>query len=396
MPLWKRNLYVLWLGTVIGGISFSLVSPFLPMLLQEVGAENNIEMWSGMAFGVTFVTSALMGPVWGSLADKYGRKPQIMRAGFGIGITYILMSFATSPYHIILLRLLLGLFNGFIPSAIAMVATNTPEDELGSALGIINTGYSFGAIAGPMVGGFMSHYFGLRQTLTIAGFVLFVATAICVLGTTELNNGDRSIKVNVIRDIKLTLTKPILVLMFFMMMAYNLSMMIIQPVLPLYVQELTTGDPAVATGVVFSLAGFATVLAAPAWGKYGQRHGYKKAMLIGMAGGAVVSVVIAFAFNIYYLGAMRFIFGLFLAAVGPSATAILSKAVPNNYRSRVLSINSSFAQIGAAVGPMLGGYIGGLWGLNTVFLFTAVGLGITAFWIRTKDLDVSQPVSMEA
>ncbi len=393
MPLWKRNLIVLWLGCVIGGIAFSLVSPFLPMLLQEVGTTENIEFLSGLAFGVTFITSAIMGPVWGTLADKYGRKPQIMRAGLGIGLVYILMAFSQNATHIILARLLLGVFNGFIPSAIAMVATNTPEEELGGALGIINTGYSFGAIAGPMVGGYMSHFFGLKQTLVIAGFVLFFATIVIILGTKEINKGDRAIKVKIVSDIKESFSYKLLAMMFIVMMIYNLSLMIVQPILPLMVQKLALGgnsDPAVMTGLIFSLAGFATVLGAPFWGRYGQKHGYKKSMSIGIIAGAIASIAIIFSFNIYYLGAVRFVFGLFLAAVGPSATAVLSKAVPHNFRSRALSINASFSQLGAAIGPVLGGAIAGIWGLNVVFGFTAVGLLVVLFWLRGINLNIKE------
>ncbi len=395
MPLWKRNLYVLWLGCVIGGIAFSLVSPFLPMLLQEVGATDNIELLSGVAFGATFIVGAFMGPIWGTLADKYGRKPQILRAGMGIGAVYILMAFSTRPLHIILARLLLGVFNGFIPSAIAMVATNTPEKELGGALGFITTGYSFGAIAGPMVGGYMSHYFGLKQTLIIAGIVLFLATFVIILGTKEENNGDRSVKFRVISDIKESFSYKILAMMFLLMMIYNLSLMIVQPILPLMIQNLAVNsnqDPAVMTGIIFSLAGFATVLGAPLWGKYGQKHGYKKGMMIGIGFGAIVSVFVIFAKDVYYLGVMRFIFGFFLAAVGPSATAVLSRAVPNNFRSRVLSINASVSQIGSAAGPVLGGYIGGAWGLNVVFGFTAVGLMVLLFWLSRVEIEVKEPL----
>ncbi len=396
LPLWKKNLYILWVGTVIGGVAFSLVSPFLPMLLEEVGATSNIEMLSGLAFSVTFVTSAFMGPVWGTLADKYGRKQQILRAGFGIAVVYIAMSFSTSPTHIILSRLLLGFFNGFIPSAIAMVATNTPEHELGYALGIINTGYSFGSIAGPLVGGYMSSFFGMRRTLVIAGGVLLFATFIVLIGTKEEVESDKTIEFHIIRDIKLCFSYKILLSMFLIMAIYNLSLNIIQPILPLMVKKLAldaNADPAVMTGIIFSVAGFATVIGAPRWGKYGQREGFSKAMAIGMAGGAVTSFLMAISFSVTYLGIMRFLFGLFLAAVGPSATAVLARKVPNSYRSRVLSINSSVSQLGGAAGPMIGGAVASYFNYNAVFILTGIGLALLTFWVRTLDTDSDEVLS---
>ncbi len=398
MVLWKKNLIILWAGCVIGGIAFSLVSPFLPMLLQEVGADTNIELLSGLAFSATFITSALIGPVWGTLADKYGRKQQILRAGFGIAAVYIAMSFSTNPSHIILARLLLGFFNGFIPSAIAMVATNTPEEHLGYALGFINTGYSFGAIAGPMVGGYMSTFFGLRRTLIIAGIVLFFGTLVVLVGTKEEVPSDRNIQFRIIKDIKMAFSFKILTAMFVIMMIYNLSMTIIQPILPLMVQDLalrSSQDPAVMTGIIFSLAGFATVLGAPFWGKYGSKNTYKKAMTIGLAGGALFSFLLVFASSVTYVGGTRFMFGLFLAAIAPSATAVLAKNVPNKYRSRILSINSSVSQIGSAAGPMIGGAVAGLWGLNIVFGLTGIGLIAIMFWMRSLTLELPEPIDFD-
>ena len=110
---WERNLYVLWLGVVIAGASFSLVTPFLPLLLNDVGVVTNVEFWSGLLFAASFVASSIMSPIWGSLADKYGKKPMIIRSGLGIGTTYLLMAFATNQYHLLALRFMNGVLSGF-------------------------------------------------------------------------------------------------------------------------------------------------------------------------------------------------------------------------------------------------------------------------------------------
>ncbi|MDP3487936.1 MAG: MFS transporter [Bacillota bacterium] len=388
MELWRRNLIVLWIGTVFAGISFSLVSPFLPMLLQQVGVDQNLNVWSGWAFAATFYTSAALAPVWGSLADRYGRKPQLVRAGVGIGATYILMAYASSPMQVVLLRLLLGVFNGFIPTAIAMVACNTPEEQLGTSLGTIQTGGAFGTVLGPMVGGYLSHYFGIQQTLFIAGVSLFVATSICTFGTTEINNGDRSLKSDIVGDVRLAMRNPLLLQMFLLLMVFNLSFMIIQPVLPIFIKSLVGDhDPSVATGIIFSVAGMATVLAAPRWGRLGQAKGYTKVLRTGLLGAAVLSFMLAFARNLYALGGLRFVFGLFMAAVMPSTTAVIARAVPNSFRSRALSLSNSFGQIGGAIGPIMGGYIGQMFGLPIVFVVMGICLALVVLWTQGKQWD---------
>jgi len=390
MELWRRNLIVLWIGTVFAGISFSLVSPFLPLLLQQVGVEQDLTVWSGWAFAATFYTSAVLAPVWGSLADKYGRKPQLVRAGIGIGVTYILMAFAASPIQVVLLRLLLGVFNGFIPTAIAMVATNTPEEQLGSALGTIQTGGAFGTVLGPLVGGYLSHFFGVQQTLLIAGVSLFIATIICTVGTTELCKGDRTIKQNILADIKLSVNNRLLMEMFILVMVFNLSFLIIQPVLPIFISQLVgEANASVPTGYIFALAGMATVLAAPRWGRLGQNTGFTRVLHWGLLGSTVISFFLAFSRNLYFLGSMRFAFGLFIAAIMPATNAVIARAVPNNFRSRALSLSNSFGQIGSAVGPVLGGYIGQLFGLPIVFVATGICLGALLVWTKGKHWDAA-------
>ena len=383
MELWRRNLLVLWVGTVFAGISFSLVMPFLPMLLQHVGVVENLEVWSGWAFAASFFTSALMAPVWGSLADKYGRRLQLVRAGLGIGVTYILLSFATSAWQVVGLRLLLGMFNGFIPTAIAMVAVNTPEEHMGPALGIIQSGGAFGSVVGPLLGGYMSHFLGIQQTLLIAGLSLFVATLVTVLGTSETHAGDRTIKRAVLEDIRQSLAKPFLVQMFVLVLLFNIAFMIIQPVLPIFILQLAgERDPAVPTGIIFALAGIATVLAAPRWGRISAVWGPKKVLRLALLGAAATSVLTAWSYNLYVLGAMRFVLGLFLAAVLPVSTALIAKAVHTNFRSRVLALSNSFGQLGGALGPTLGGYIGMAVGLPAVFVVMGVLLGMVALGLE--------------
>ncbi|MBS3984781.1 MAG: MFS transporter [Selenomonadales bacterium] len=394
MELWRRNLLVLWVGTVFAGISFSLVAPFLPLLLKQVGVVENLEVWSGWAFASTFFTSALMAPVWGSLADKYGRRLQLVRAGIGIGVTYIFLSLATNAWQVIFLRLLLGLFNGFIPTAIAMVAVNTPEEHMGPALGVIQSGGAFGSVVGPLIGGYMSHFLGIQQTLLIAGGSLFVATVFTVLCTNEEHKGDRSIVRDVLGDIRQSLSKPFLVQMFVLVLMFNIALMVIQPVLPIFILRLAGDrDAAVPTGIIFALAGIATVLAAPRWGRVGAAWGERKVLRVALIGAAAVSVLTAWANNLYMLGGLRFVLGLFIAALMPVSTTLIAKSVPTNFRSRVLALNNSFGQLGGAIGPTLGGYMGLAFGLPSVFIGMGVLLAVVALALekaRWQDAPTTQ------
>ncbi|HSL93364.1 MAG TPA: MFS transporter, partial [Bacillota bacterium] len=342
MELWRKNLYVLWVGTFIAGMSFSLVMPFLPQLLEEVGvAAEGLAFWSGLAFSVSFIVSAVMAPIWGSLADKYGRKVMIIRSGFGMALVYLLMSFATNLWQVIALRMLNGFVSGFIPASTALMACSTPDENLGPSLGILQTGGAFGNIMGPLLGGVMSYYLGIQQTLLLAAATLTFATAIVTFGVKEIAAKDKSKKTDFVGDFKAVLANQTLMLMLFTVLLFQCSVSFIQPILPLYVQAIFgDGDASIVTGIIFSLVGIATVIAAPIWGRRGQQRGYKSIIMIGLLGSGGFALLHALTANLWLLGALRFAFGIFLAALMPGSNAIIARTVGPEFRGRAFGFSS--------------------------------------------------------
>lgn len=387
MMQWRKNLYVLWVGTFVAGMSFSLVSPFLPMLLTQVGVVSGLKLWSGVAFSSSFVASAIMSPVWGALSDKYGRKIMIIRSGIGIGMSYILMAFAVSGWQIIALRAFNGLLSGFIPSSIALVATNTPDDRLGRALGILQTGGAFGSVMGPLVGGIMSYYMGIQTTLLVAGFVLFSASLIVMVGVKEVQKPNRDMETHVINDLRTAISNKVLLGVLLTVMLFQVAIMIIQPILPIFITALipTTADPSLPTGIVFSLAGIATVIGAPFWGRKGEKIGYQRVLMLGLLGAGLLSLPHALVTKLYQLALLRFAFGIFMAALMPASNALIARAVPSDFRGRAFGISTSFNQAGAALGPLMGGVIGEVWSSQMVFVVTGLLLLFTFNSIRGKE-----------
>ncbi len=389
MELWRKNLYVLWVGTFIAGTSFSLVMPFLPQLLKEVGVGEGLAFWSGLTFSVSFIVSAVMAPIWGSLADKYGRKVMIIRSGLGMALVYLLMSFATNLWQIIVLRMLNGFVSGFIPASTALMACSTPDENLGPSLGILQTGGAFGNIMGPLLGGVLSYYLGIQQTLLLAAATLTFATLIVMFGVKEIAAKDLTTKTDFVADFKTVLANNTLLLMLFTVLLFQSSVSFIQPILPLYVKAIFGGgDASIVTGVIFSLVGIATVLSAPMWGKRGQRRGYKHILMLGLLGSGAFALLHALTANLWLLGVLRFAFGIFLTALMPGSNAVIAQAVGPEFRGRAFGFSSSAAQLGFFVGPLAGGVIGEFLGLRMVFVFTAALLLGTAAFLRNKSLTV--------
>jgi len=185
MLRWKRNLLVLWVGVFFTAASFYMVIPFLPIFLLEIDVHEHTELWAGILFSSAFFAGALSSPFWGRIADKYGRKPMIVRAGFALFIIYTLAAFVTNPYELLILRIMQGLLSGFIPGAIALVGTNTPTERVGYALSMIATASATGGIVGPLLGGVMAELVGNRLAFASAGFIVFLATFLIIFFVKE-------------------------------------------------------------------------------------------------------------------------------------------------------------------------------------------------------------------
>lgn len=374
MEQWKRNLYVLWFGTFVAAISFSLVTPFLPLFIkEELGVTNNIEIWSGIAVSASFVASAVLSPVWGALADKYGRKIMIIRSGIGIGLTYIVSAFVHSLFLFVLLRTMMGVLSGFIPSSIALIATNTPEERISKSLGILQTGIAAGSITGPLFGGLLASLFGIRESIFIGGVVILMGTLLVLFGVKETAKRSTE-RTNVIRDLKVGLSNQNFMSVLVILLVVQASLTMIQPILPLYIEKIVPAgiDVKLASGFVFSIIGIATILAAPRWADYGDKVGQRRILMVGLFAGAIFNASQLLFPNVYLFSGWRFLFGLSIAGVVPAINSLIAKSVEADFRGRAFGISTSFNQIGQALGPLLGGAIGKGLGLKAPFLMASV------------------------
>ncbi|WP_138493880.1 MFS transporter [Paenibacillus pinistramenti] len=384
---WKKNLYVLWGGVFCTSTAYSMVIPFLTLFInKDLGVTSNVSFWSGLLFGMTFLASALIAPFWGSLADKYGRKPMLLRSGFSLCAVYILMSLVQNPYELLGVRILSGLLAGYVPSAIALVGTNTPEKHVGYALGIMATASASGSIVGPMLGGVLSKYIGYRECFLIAAFVVLLSAIIAWIGAKEENFDRSRTRSHVLDDIKEASANRPLMRHLGVVLIVTASVMVLEPLLTLYVLELGSSneDASLSSGIIFSAVGIATVVAAPIWGKIGQKIGYRKTLMIGLLGGGIGNVLQLLFHNLAGFGILRFVYGLFFAAVYPGLNALIVKATTPAFRGRAFSLNQSASQLGNMAGPIAGGALGGVVSIPTVFLLNGALLTVTAAVLKFK------------
>ena len=174
--IWHRNLIALWFGLFLTSMGFSGMMPFLSLYIDTLGkyTQSQLNLYSGLAFSASFMAAAVVSPIWGSLADRYGRRVMLLRASFVMSVVVLLMGFSTSVWQLIALRFIQGIFSGYFPNSNALLAIQVPKRESGKALGILSTGGVSGSLLGPFAGGILASIFSYRVTFFITGTLMLL------------------------------------------------------------------------------------------------------------------------------------------------------------------------------------------------------------------------------
>lgn len=384
---WRRNLWILSLATFIGNISFTVTMPFMPAYLKELGVQDNLPFWSGLMISVTFLTYALMAPIWGSLADRHGKRVMLLRSGIGIALTLVLQASVINHWQFLACRTFNGLLSGFIPAAIMLVASNTPGENMGYALGIINTFTAMGSIMGPSLGGVLLQFVSIRQVMLIAAALLVVASVVAYYGSKE-KVIKQTVKTTISQDFRLIMGNRFLQVYFLAMIVLQMSTFVIQPILPLYLEEMLSTNVELVTGMIFSVSGISLAIGSPLICKI-KRVSYYMLLLYGLVLSGLLSVLQGFALSAAVLGLERFFYGFANAAVNVSGNVLITQCTGEEMRGRVFGTLNGLAAIGSVIGPLMGGLLGESLGNASAFhgsAFLFFVAAAAAWSIRNKQM----------
>jgi MFS family permease len=378
---WKRNLIVCLFGSFTTIVAMTLLLPFLPIYVEQLGVTDHaaIVQWSGIAYGAAFFSAALTAPLWGRLADRYGRKLMLIRASLGMAIAMSLIGMAHNVWELVGLRLLAGLLGGYSSGSAILVAAQTPKARTGWALGLLSSGVMAGNLVGPLIGGVLPPIIGIRATFLFAGAVIFVT----FLATTFLIREDRrpeqkERKRSAIGWAQLPDKRPIIAMMGtgLLLMLANMS---IEPIITVYVAQFA--EPSRVTfvaGLVMSAAALGSILSATHLGKLADRVGHWNVIIVCLAVSALLLIPQAFVVSDWQLIALRFLMGLALGGLLPCIASVIRHNVPETMVGSALGYSVSSQYTGQVVGPLVGGFIGGHIGMRAVFLGTSVLMAIGA------------------
>ncbi|MFM0792376.1 multidrug efflux MFS transporter [Streptococcus suis] len=384
---WKQNLKVAWLGNFLTGTSFTLVMPFISVFVEELGVgPGQVEYYAGLAVSVNALAAALMAPVWGSLADRYGRKPMMVRAAFAMIFTMGGMAFVPNVFWLLALRVLNGVFTGYIPNATALIASQVPKDKTGYALGTLSTGAVAGNLIGPTLGGILAEMFGVHTVFLLVGLLYAIVVLLTVFYIREdfipIKKGEEMSVKEVFEQVK---DRQMLVGLFVTSMIIIAAAQAVVPILTLYVRHLGQTDNLLfVAGFIISLPGMASLVTSGYLGKIGDRIGNHRLLLIALTYSLLINVFCVFAENPFQLGLLRFMYGFGTGALLPSVNSLLTKLTPKEGISRIFSYNQLFNNLGSVVGPMMGSAVAAHMGYDWVFYLSSGLVLFNLIWSLTN------------
>ena len=387
-PGWQLTLWTMVAVQFVMSISFSIVSPIMPLFLPELGVSEPqaVDLWSGVIASVTSFVAIFTAPVWGGLADRYGRKLMVLRSTLGIGVFTTLIAIAHSPWHVLALRGGMGALAGFNSAATVLVATQVPESRMGWSLGWLGTGQLVGSLIGPVVGGGLADLTGsYRLPFIFAGamaFVAFLGTWRFVPERFRRPADDRS-HGSLRSGLRVLIHSPGLPALVLVMLMAQFATQAVQPVVTLYVQEMLGPRPDLATlgGVAFSATGLAGVMAVPLLGRQSDRIGYRRVLLLALAGAALFTAPQSLPLGYAAFVVERFGLGLFVGGILPAANALIGRLTTAANRGFIYGVISSAYFVGNTAGPITGGVVAATAGINWVFAVTAVLLIANVVWV---------------
>jgi len=378
-PRWLRTVWSVWFAHLLAVIGFSFVMPFLPFYVRELGVTDDrlVGIWAGAAMTAAGLSLTIFQPIWGGLADRYGRKLMLERAMFGGAIAIAAIGFAQNVHHLVFLRLVQGALTGTGAACNTMVATVCPRNRLGFTMGLMQTSIIGGNAIGPWLGGVVADAIGYRIPFFICGALWALAGIVVYLGTSE-RTADTACAVNGTHGLRDAFGGRGMVALLGAFFLPAFAMTFVGPIFPLFVERIATGAPAATvTGQLMGAGGLAAGISCLLIGRISDRLGHRRVLIASSLGSALFSAPHAIVQTLGQLFALRVSWGLVAGGGSPAMNAMIGASVSSDMYGRAFGLTTSASCLGFALGPLTGGLMASAMGLRLPFVV------MSAMWLCT-------------
>jgi len=382
-----RNLVILFLTLVIMMLGFGIIIPILPDMVVSLGG-GGVAM--GLLMAIYSAMQFLFSPMWGTLSDRFGRKPILMIGVFGNAATMLFLGLSTQLWMMFTARALAGvLSSATLPTAMAYISASTDEKSRGGGMGVVGAAMGLGMVLGPGVGGLMSNI-SLQAPFILATVLSLLAmVAIWIFLPESLASENRE------TTIKLTgpqlgamwdsLFGPIAFL-FVAAFMISFAMTNFEGIYAYYAKERYAYDPhtigiiLTAVGLVSSLAQGA--LTGIATRRFGEVNVVKTSLIASAAG--FLLMLTANTLTTVILTTSVFVLGN--AMLRPAVSSLISQRTTQG-QGIAMGLNNAYMSLGRVIGPL---WAGAIIDINLAFPFITGAaimlLGFIASLIYLKEV----------
>jgi DHA1 family multidrug resistance protein-like MFS transporter len=381
---WRKTLYIMLIAELIMAVGFSSIFPFLPLYVKALGASTSlsVELLAGLVFSGQAFTMMLASPIWGALADRYGRKLMVERSLFGGAILLLMMAFVTNAEQLVILRAVQGMVTGTLAAANALVASQTPRERTGYAMGLLQVGLGTGVAIGPLIGGAIADLYGYNAAFYVTAALVFIAGVLVLFGVEEDFSREEMVQTpekSLIAEWLHVVSSTGVPITFGMRFLTQLGRMMIIPIAPLFIASLLAETDRVNTfiGLVIGAASAATTLSAGYLGRLGDRIGHRKVVVASTLAAAALYLPQSFVTQAWQLLPLQALVGVALGGVIPAISALLARYTDVGEEGSVYGLDNSINAGARAIAPLVGAAIAAAFGLRTTFIVTAAIFLIT-------------------
>ena len=371
-----------------GFTGFTIVMPFLPLYIQQLGVEDTaqVAMWAGLSLAATPAVTAVSAPLWGRVGDRFGSKLLVLRSLTAFVLTKGAMAFVTAPWQLFGLRALLGLFAGYGALTVSMAAESVPREQMPRAIGIVQMGQRLGPAVGPLIGGIVAPLVGIRRSFLVTAAFYVLATLLIAIFYKEPRGARTRAARRSLRSVFAELVQtPGFVLLFIVIFAFQTVDRSFGPILPLYVAFLGVEPGRIATvsGILFSLAAFSAAFGHRITHTLMDRHPPRPLVtMAAIAGGVAIALTLVVP-SVVTMAVALVVAGIAIGVGMTAAYSLAGRLLPADAHVTGFGLLTTASLIGLATSPVIAGFLGAS-GLSLVFAFDVLLMGALAalVWAR--------------
>ncbi|NLD99480.1 MAG: multidrug efflux MFS transporter [Fibrobacter sp.] len=374
----NNELYILAVAQCFTSMGFSIIFPFLPLYIGELNTITNLNKatLSGLVFSAQAVSMMMISPFWGAIADRYGKKPMVIRAMTGGAITIFMMGFVHTAEVLIALRILQGLLSGVVSATSALAVSISSEENKGYSLGLLQTGIGMGVSLGPLLGGVLADTFGFRSTFVITSVLLFLSgmTVLFFVKEEVVTPGKMSVHNRFIKQWKAIILNRKLSAAFGLRFINSIASTILLPVIPLFIETIIQKKEKTGTmtGLVLGSTSVASIIGSLILTRIGDKKGHHHLVLTGSILAAFFFIPQYFAHSLWVLVALNIGTGFCIGALTPSLSALLATNSPKGTEGSIYGLDNSVVSAGRAIAPLLAALVAVQLDYRAIFIVAAV------------------------